>query len=384
MINLSSLEIKNKNLVIRVDMNVPISGGNVLDTTRITACIPTIDYALKNKAKILLVSHLGRPTESVFEDQFSLKPVAACLSEIIDESVEVVDQLDSKKIFNSASRVQILENIRFFKGEKDNSDELGSILGSLGHIYVFDAFGTAHRKQASTHSAIKHASIACAGLLMEKENSFLSQALNVDDRPYLAVIGGAKVSTKLELIKHISDVADNIIVGGGIANTFLKASGKNIGTSLVEDSMLDVAKNILNQKKIILPERVVTSKTFDGDNVNKKSIHDILENEMILDACLEKEVISLIHSAKTILWNGPMGVFENIHFEEGTRELAKAIAKSEAFSIAGGGETLSAINKYIKSDDVSYCSTGGGAFLEFMEGKVLPSIEVLNSKEIGR
>ena len=383
MINLSSLEIKNKNLVIRVDMNVPISGGKVLDATRITACIPTINYALKNNAKILLVSHLGRPTESVFEDQFSLKPVAACLSEIIDESVEVVDQLDSKKIFNSASRVQILENIRFFKGEKDNSDELGSILGSLGHIYVFDAFGTAHRKQASTHSAIKHASIACAGLLMEKENSFLSQALNVDDRPYLAVIGGAKVSTKLELIKHISDVADHIIVGGGIANTFLKASGKNIGTSLVEDSMLDVAKNILNHKKIILPKRVVTSKTFEGENVNKKSIHDILESEMILDACLEQEVISLIHSAKTILWNGPMGVFENIYFEEGTRELAKAIATSEAFSIAGGGETLSAINKYIKSDDVSYCSTGGGAFLEFMEGKVLPSIEVLNSKEIG-
>ena len=383
MINLSSLEIKNKNLVIRVDMNVPILGGKVLDTTRITACIPTINYALENNAKILLVSHLGRPTESVFEDKFSLKPVAACLSEIIDESVEVVDQLDSKKIFNSASRVQILENIRFFKGEKDNSDELGSILGSLGHIYVFDAFGTAHRKQASTHSAIKHASIACAGLLMEKENSFLSQALNVDDRPYLAVIGGAKVSTKLELIKHISDVADHIIVGGGIANTFLKASGTNIGTSLVEDSMLDVAKNILNQKKIILPKRVVTSKTFEGENVNKKSIHDILESEMILDACLEQEVISLIHSAKTILWNGPMGVFENIYFEEGTRELAKAIATSEAFSIAGGGETLSAINKYIKSDDVSYCSTGGGAFLEFMEGKVLPSIEVLNSKEIG-
>ena len=383
MINLSSLEIKNKNLVIRVDMNVPILGGKVLDTTRITACIPTINYALKNKAKILLVSHLGRPTESIFEDHFSLKPVAACLSEIIDESVEVVDQLDSKKIFNSASRVQILENIRFFKGEKDNSDELGSILGSLGHIYVFDAFGTAHRKQASTHSAIKHASIACAGLLMEKENSFLSQALNVDDRPYLAVIGGAKVSTKLELIKHISNVADHIIVGGGIANTFLKASGKNIGTSLVEDSMLDVAKNILNDKKIILPERVVTSKTFEGENVNKKSIHEILESEMILDACLEQEVISLIHSAKTILWNGPMGVFENIYFEEGTRELAKAIATSKAFSIAGGGETLSAINKYIKSDDVSYCSTGGGAFLEFMEGKVLPSIEVLNSKEIG-
>jgi len=383
MINLSSLEIKNKNLVIRVDMNVPISGGKVLDTTRISACIPTINYALKKNAKILLVSHLGRPTESVFEDQFSLKPVAACLSEIINESVEIIDQPDSKKIFNSTSRVQILENIRFFKGEKDNSDDLGRILGSLGHIYVFDAFGTAHRKQASTHSAIKHASLACAGLLLEKENSFLSQALNVDDRPYLAVIGGAKVSTKLELIRQISNVADHIIVGGGIANTFLKASGKNIGTSLVEDSMLDVAKHILDKKSIVLPERVVTSKTFEGEAVNKKSINDVSEDEMILDACLEQEVISLIHSAKTILWNGPMGVFENIRFEEGTRELAKAIAKSEAFSIAGGGETLSAINKYIKSDDVSYCSTGGGAFLEFMEGKVLPSIEVLNSKEIG-
>ena len=383
MINLSSLEIKNKNLVIRVDMNVPISDGKVLDTTRISACIPTINYALKNNAKILLVSHLGRPTESFFEDQFSLKPVAACLSEIINESVEIVDQPDSKKIFNSTFRVQILENIRFFKGEKDNSDELGRMLGSLGHIYVFDAFGTAHRKQASTHSAIKHASLACAGLLLEKENSFLSQALNVNDRPYLAVIGGAKVSTKLELIRQISNVADHIIVGGGIANTFLKASGKNIGTSLVEDSMLDVAKHILDKKSIVLPERVVTSKTFEGEAVNKKSINDVSEDEMILDACLEQEVISLIHSAKTILWNGPMGVFENIRFEEGTRELAEAIAKSEAFSIAGGGETLSAINKYIKSDDVSYCSTGGGAFLEFMEGKVLPSIEVLNSKEIG-
>ena len=381
--SIKSFDLRGQTVLIRLDLNVPLHNEKIEDDFRITACIPTINYALKNNAKILLVSHLGRPTESVFEDKFSLKPVAACLSEIIDESVEVVDQLDSKKIFNSTSRVQILENIRFFKGEKDNSDELGRMLGSLGHIYVFDAFGTAHRKQASTHSAIKHASLACAGLLMEKENSFLSQALNVDDRPYLAVIGGAKVSTKLELIKHISDVADHIIVGGGIANTFLKASGKNIGTSLVEDSMLDVAKNILNQKKIILPKRVVTSKTFEGENVNKKSIHDILESEMILDACLEQEVISLIHSAKTILWNGPMGVFENIYFEESTRELAKAIATSEAFSIAGGGETLSAINKYIKSDDVSYCSTGGGAFLEFMEGKVLPSIEVLNSKEIG-
>ena len=205
MINLSSLEIKNKNLVIRVDMNVPILGCKVLDTTRITACIPTINYALENNAKILLVSHLGRPTESVFEDKFSLKPVAACLSEIIDESVEVVDQLDSKKIFNSASRVQILENIRFFKGEKDNSDELGSILGSLGHIYVFDAFGTAHRKQASTYSAIKHASIACAGLLMEKENGFTESTVNKEGGKNKFFFLGPKNDWKKILDTKISD-----------------------------------------------------------------------------------------------------------------------------------------------------------------------------------
>ncbi|MBR51210.1 MAG: phosphoglycerate kinase [Gammaproteobacteria bacterium] len=381
MINLSSLDIKNKDLVIRVDMNVPISGGKVLDLTRINACIPTIKHALENNAKILLVSHLGRPSEGNFEEQFSIRPVATCLAEIIGEVVEVVDQLDSKNIFDTSSRVQILENIRFFEGEKDNSEQLGNKLGSLGDIYVFDAFGAAHREHASTHSAIKHASIACAGLLLEKENDFLSKALNVNDRPYLAVIGGSKVSTKLELIKHISNTADHIIVGGGIANTFLKASGKNIGISLVEESMLNVAKKMLDQKNIILPKIIATSKTFEGKDVNKKSINDILGDEMILDAYLEQEVISLIHNAKTILWNGPMGVFENIRFERGTKELAKAIAESEAFSIAGGGETLSAINKYITSDDVSYCSTGGGAFLEFMEGKVLPSIEVLNSKK---
>ncbi len=381
MINLSSLDIKNKDLVIRVDMNVPISGGKVLDLTRINACIPTIKHALENNAKILLVSHLGRPSEGNFEEQFSIRPVATCLAEIIGEVVEVVDQLDSKNIFDTSSRVQILENIRFFEGEKDNSEQLGNKLGSLGDIYVFDAFGAAHREHASTHSAIKHASIACAGLLLEKENDFLSKALNVNDRPYLAVIGGSKVSTKLELIKYISNTADHIIVGGGIANTFLKASGKNIGISLVEESMLNVAKKMLDQKNIILPKIIATSKTFEGKDVNKKSINDILGDEMILDAYLEQEVISLIHNAKTILWNGPMGVFENIRFERGTKELAKAIAESEAFSIAGGGETLSAINKYITSDDVSYCSTGGGAFLEFMEGKVLPSIEVLNSKK---
>ena len=383
MINLSSLDITNKNVVIRVDMNVPIEDGNVLDSTRIKACIPTINYALNADSKILLVSHLGRPIEENFEEKFSLKPVALSLGKLINESVEIIDDLDSKDIFKGSSNIQMLENIRFFKGEKENCKDLGQKLGSLGDLYVFDAFGTAHREQASTQSAIEKSNNACAGILLEKENEFLSKALNNFESPYVAIIGGAKVSTKLELIEHINSVADYVVVGGGIANTFLKATGKNVGNSLVEDSMLKKARDIYHEGKIVLPKRVVTSKTFEGDDIKERISSEITDDEMILDLCLEQETISLIKNAKTILWNGPMGVFENNFFEKGTKDLSKAIAKSEAFSLAGGGETLSAINKYIKQDDVSYCSTGGGAFLEFMEGKALPSIKALNSKEIG-
>ena len=381
MINLSSLDLNNKNLVIRVDMNVPIKHGDVLDSTRIKACLPTIEYALENNAKVLLISHLGRPVEGNFEEEFSLKPVANELSKIINMDVELIDTLESNKIFNSSSNIQVLENIRFFEGEKENSQELGNKLGSLGDIYVFDAFGTAHREQASTHAAIMNAPIACSGLLLEKEENFLSQALKKYERPYVAIIGGAKVSTKLDLIKHINEVADHIIVGGGIANTFIKSSGLNVGNSLTEESMLEIAKSILDKGKVILPNRVLTSKTFEGEDIKETSISNIGNDEMILDLYLEQETKTLINNAKTILWNGPMGVFENSLFENGTKELSKEIAKSNAFSLAGGGETLSAINKYIKSDDVSYCSTGGGAFLEFMEGKVLPSIKALNSKK---
>ena len=381
MINLSSLDLNNKNLVIRVDMNVPIKDGDVLDSIRIKACLPTIEYALENNAKVLLISHLGRPIEGNFEEEFSLKTVANKLSKIINIDVELIDTLESNKIFNSSSNIQVLENIRFFEGEKENSQELGNKLGSLGDIYVFDAFGTAHREQASTHAAIMNAPIACSGLLLEKEENFLSQALKKYERPYVAIIGGAKVSTKLELIKHINEVADHIIVGGGIANTFIKSSGLNVGNSLTEQSMLEIAKSILDKGKIILPNRVLTSKTFEGEDIKETSISNIGNDEMILDLYLEQETKTLINNAKTILWNGPMGVFENSLFENGTKELSKEIAKSNAFSLAGGGETLSAINKYIKSDDVSYCSTGGGAFLEFMEGKVLPSIKALNSKK---
>ena len=383
MINLSSIDIANKNLVVRVDMNVPIEDGHILDATRIEACIPTINYALKNNAKILLISHLGRPAEGSFEEKFSLKPVAKHLSNIINKTCKLISSLESDEIFDGESNVQLLENIRFFKGEKENCKDLGNKLASLGDIYVFDAFGTAHREQASTHSAIKSAPIACAGLLLEKENEFLFQALNKYEKPYIAVIGGAKVSTKLGLIKHISGVADHIIVGGGIANTFLKASGLNVGKSLIEDSMIDVAKEILKQGKIVLPTTVITSKTFKGDDIRETSINEVTDEEMILDLYLTDKTTALIDKARTILWNGPMGVFENSFFSKGTKDLSEAIANSKAFSLAGGGETLSAINKYIKSDDVSYCSTGGGAFLEFMEGKILPSIDILNSKVTG-
>ncbi|MDC1074822.1 phosphoglycerate kinase [Gammaproteobacteria bacterium] len=377
---LSELNISNKNLVIRVDMNVPIKDGTVVDNTRIIACMPTIKFALENNAKVLLITHLGRPTEGSFEEQFSLKPLVKELSRILDCKVDLVDSLDSSEIFNSSSNVQILENIRFFAGEKTNSNELGQALGNLGDIYVFDAFGTSHREQSSTHSAIVHSNSACAGILLEKEIKVLTKALNESKNPYIAIIGGSKVSTKLELIKNINTKADHIIVGGGIANTFIKAAGHEVGISLFEESMVHIAKDLLKDSKIILPETVVTSKTFEGDGIQEKNITEVRENEMILDQFLNEEIESIISSSRTILWNGPLGVFENKYFSRGTEQLSNSIAKSDAFSIAGGGETLTAINKFINKDDVSYCSTGGGAFLEFMEGKDLPSISALKAK----
>ncbi|MDC3268123.1 phosphoglycerate kinase [Gammaproteobacteria bacterium] len=377
---LSELNISNKNLVIRVDMNVPIKDGTVVDNTRIIACMPTIKFALENNAKVLLITHLGRPTEGSFEEQFSLKPLFKELSRILECKVDLVDSLDSSEIFNSSSNVQILENIRFFAGEKTNSNELGQALGNLGDIYVFDAFGTSHREQSSTHSAIVHSNSACAGILLEKEIKALTKALNESKNPYTAIIGGSKVSTKLELIKNINTKADHIIVGGGIANTFIKAAGHEVGISLFEESMLHIAKDLLKDGKIILPETVVTSKTFEGDDIQEKNIAEVRENEMILDQFLNEEIESIISSSRTILWNGPLGVFENKYFSRGTEQLSNSIAKSDAFSIAGGGETLTAINKFINKDDVSYCSTGGGAFLEFMEGKDLPSIAALKAK----
>ena len=320
------------------------------------------------------------PTEGLYEEIFSLKPVAKAASEVFGQEVEIIKSIEDPAIFQGNSCIQLLENIRFFDGEKANTEELGDKLGNLGDLYVFDAFGTSHREQASTHSSIIQANAACSGILLEQEIDALTKALNNTQKPYTAIIGGAKVSTKLELIKNINSKADHVIVGGGIANTFIKAAGYEVGQSLIEESMVGIAKELLDKGKVILPEKVITSETFEGKNISEKNISDVGINEMILDQLVTQKIQDIVLSSKTILWNGPLGVFENDYFSKGTKELSKEIAKSDSFSIAGGGETLSAINKFINKDDVSYCSTGGGAFLEFMEGKDLPSIQALKAK----
>ncbi|MDA7729977.1 phosphoglycerate kinase [Gammaproteobacteria bacterium] len=377
--SLVELNITGKNLVIRVDMNVPIKNGVIKDLTRIKACLPSIEYALANNCKVLLVSHLGRPIEGKTDKVFSLSPVAEALSSILDEPVQLINSPDSPDIFNTKNKVQLLENIRFFSGEMSNNSSLGKLLGCMGDIYVFDAFGTAHRKQASTHAAIRSSKDSCGGILLKQEIESLNRAMLNAPSPYLAIIGGAKVSSKLGLINTLNKKADSIIVGGGIANTFLKASGYEVGTSLVEDSMLDIASNMLKENKILLPSMVVTSTSFEGSDVKLKKIDDVRSDEMILDQMLTIKMQDVIKSSKLILWNGPLGVFENPLFSLGTESLAQNIKSSSGYSIAGGGETLSAINTFINKDDVSYCSTGGGAFLEYMEGKKLPSIEALST-----
>ena len=376
--SLVELNITGKNLVIRVDMNVPIKNGVIKDLTRIKACLPSIEYALANNCKVLLVSHLGRPIEGKTDKVFSLSPVAKALSSILDEPVQLINSPGSDDIFNTKNKVQLLENIRFFSGEMSDNSSLGKLLGCMGDIYVFDAFGTAHRKQASTHAAILSSKDSCGGILLKQEIESLNRAMLNAPSPYLAIIGGAKVSSKLGLINTLNKKADSIIVGGGIANTFLKASGYEVGTSLVEDSMLDIASNMLKENKILLPSMVVTSTSFEGSDVKLKKIDDVTSDEMILDQMLTIKMQDVIKSSKLILWNGPLGVFENPLFSLGTESLAQNIKSSSGYSIAGGGETLSAINTFINKDDVSYCSTGGGAFLEYMEGKKLPSIEALS------
>ena len=369
-------DLSNKNVVLRLDLNVPIQDKRVLDATRIISSVPTIKYLLNKNCKVLLASHLGRPDEGKFDMNFSMRPVAEKLSEILNHEIDLIDSLASSDIFNT-SQIQLLENLRFLIGEKDNNEELGNQLGNKGDAYVFDAFGTAHRIQASTHSAIQQAKFSCAGLLLEKEINSLNKALTSIENPFTAVIAGSKISTKLELIAHLNSKADFIIVGGGIANTFLKSQGFNVGESLVENDMIEIAEELFNFSKIILPNKVIVADSIDSNYSTIKNIDSVSSSDKIFDINLSSNMSEILKSSKTILWNGPIGVFEKEPFQKGTHQLAKTIANCKAFSLAGGGETIAAINKFINKDEVSYCSTGGGAFLEYMEGKILPSIEAL-------
>ena len=373
---LKDQDLSNKNVVVRLDLNVPIQDKQIIDSTRIISSVPTIKYLVNKNCKLLLTSHLGRPEEGRFDQDFSMSPVAKKLSEILNHEIDLIDSLDSSDIFNT-TQIQLLENLRFLIGEKDNNEKLGNQLANKGDVYIFDAFGTAHRKQASTYSAIQQAKFSCAGLLLEKEINSLNKALTSIENPFTAVIAGSKISTKLELIAHLNSKADFIITGGGIANTFLKSQGFNVGESLVENDMIEIAKELFNFGKIILPNKVIVADSIDSNSSTIKNIDSVSGSDKIFDINLRSNMSEILKNSKTILWNGPIGVFEKEPFQKGTHQLAKTIAGSEAFSLAGGGETIAAINKFINKDEVSYCSTGGGAFLEYMEGKLLPSIEAL-------
>ena len=373
---LKDQDLSNKNVVVRLDLNVPIQDKQIIDSTRIISSVPTIKYLVNKNCKVLLTSHLGRPEEGKFNHDFSMSPVAKKLSEILNHEIDLIDSLDSSDIFNT-TQIQLLENLRFLIGEKDNNEKLGNQLANKGDVYIFDAFGTAHRKQASTHSAIQQAKFSCAGLLLEKEINSLNKALTSIENPFTAVIAGSKISTKLELIANLNSKADFIVVGGGIANTFLKSQGFDVGESLVENDMIEIAKELFNSGKIILPNKVIVADSIDSNSSTTKNIDSVSGSDKIFDINLTSNMSEILKNSKTILWNGPIGVFEKEPFQKGTHQLAKTIAGSEAFSLAGGGETIAAINKFINKDEVSYCSTGGGAFLEYMEGKLLPSIEAL-------
>ncbi len=372
---LSDLDIKKKKVGLRLDLNVPINDGVVADDTRILASLETLNYLIKAEAKIVIISHLGRPEEGTFDDQLSLRPVASHLGNELGISISLINSM--KEFSDTNSQICMLENIRFFEGESKNSDSLAREIGADIDVYVFDAFGTSHRKQASTYGAIKVASNSCAGFLVQKEVEALSRALKDFSSPFAVIIGGSKVSTKLEIIQNLGQICDKVITGGGITNTFLAAKGFKVGNSLYEKDMIETAKYLLNDFNIMLPEEVVVSNSFDGPPIKKK-ISEIEDNEIILDQVISEDIKQFINLSNTIIWNGPLGVFENKNFSEGTEELSKLIGMSDAYTLAGGGETLSAINQFINKEDISYCSTAGGAFLEFIEGKELPSISALS------
>ena len=374
---LGDTDVLNKTIALRVDLNVPVKDGKVLDDSRILAVIPTLKYLQKQNSKTVLISHFGRPQAGVIESKFSLLPVAQRLGEILNKEIPLFASLDD---VNFHKDISMIENIRFLPGELNNNLELSRTLSNLADVYVFDAFGTSHRSHASTYGAIHAAHSSCSGFLLEDEISALKKATESMNSPTLSIVGGSKVSSKLEVIKNLLQISDEVLTGGGITNTFLKAQGNNIGISLCEDSMLSEAKELFESDKILLPDEVVVGKGIDSSESRICKIDSVQDDEMILDQVLSSSIAKKISLAKKIIWNGPVGVFEKDLFSRGTHDLANAIASSKAYSLAGGGETLLAIKMFIDKSNVSYCSTGGGAFLEFMEGKELPSLSALGFK----
>ncbi|PWW33793.1 phosphoglycerate kinase [Idiomarina loihiensis] len=386
-IAMTDLDLSNKRVLIREDLNVPVKDGKVTSDARLKAALPSIQQALKAGAKVMVMSHLGRPTEGEYDEEFSLQPVVDYLQDMLDCPVRLCkDYLDGIEL--KAGELVVFENVRFNVGEKKNNDELAKKLASLCDVYVMDAFGTAHRAQASTHGVAKYAPIACAGPLLAGELDALGKALENPKRPLVAIVGGSKVSTKLTVLESLSGVVDQLIVGGGIANTFVAAAGHNVGKSLYEADLTDEANRLMAQAKakggdIPLPVDVVTGKEFSAEaKAETKAVNAVADDDMIFDIGPEtaEQLASMLKNAGTIVWNGPVGVFEFEQFGQGTKTIANAIAESDAFSIAGGGDTLAAIDQYAIADKISYISTGGGAFLEFLEGKTLPAVAILQER----
>jgi len=382
-LRMTDLDLKGKRVLIREDLNVPVKDGKVTSDVRIQASLPTIRHALDAGAKVMLMSHLGRPEEGEYDEGSSLKPVAVHLGKLLGREVPVIRNWLNGDFTVNDGDVVLFENVRFNKGEKKDNEELSQKMAKLCDIFVMDAFGTAHRAQASTHGVARFAPVACAGPLLANELDALGRALEAPQKPLVAIVGGSKVSTKLEVLESLADRVDQLIVGGGIANTFLAAAGKPVGKSLYEPDLLDAARRIADKVHIPLPVDVVVAKEFAANaQATIKDVDAVEADDLILDVGPKTAHIfaALMKEARTIVWNGPVGVFEFDQFGDGTRELSEAIAESDAFSIAGGGDTLAAVDKYGITDKISYISTGGGAFLEFLEGKTLPAVAVLRER----
>lgn len=387
-LKLTEQNVQGKTVLIRADMNVPFKDGSISDDTRIRASIASIQYCLDNGASVIVMSHLGRPTEGEFNPEDDVAPVAAHLGKLLGKEVKVLNDWRENKPVLAAGGVAMLQNVRINKGEKKNDLELGKAYAALCDVFVNDAFGTAHRAQASTEAVAQAAPVACAGVLMANELDALGKALKEPARPLAAIVAGSKVSTKLTILESLADKVDQLIVGGGIANTFLLAAGKPIGKSLAEHDLVEESKKIMEKMAakggvVPLPTDVVVAKAFAADaEATVKNIDDVAEDDMILDIGPQSAaaLAEALKKAGTVVWNGPVGVFEFDQFAGGTEVLAKAIADSSAFSIAGGGDTLAAIAKFGITDQISYISTGGGAFLEFLEGKELPAVAVLEKR----